>query len=259
MILLHGGPGAPGHMAPMGRSLAPGFRVLEPFQRTSGGPPLTVARHLDDLHEVVDSLDGRDPVHLVGSSWGAMLALAYAAHHPTCVDRVVAIGCGTFDPSARQHFEATVQKRMGAALSARIRDLATEFEDPDDRLRAKADLLLPLYSHDLVTTEMENERVDARGNRETWEDMLRLQVDGVYPAAFSNIAGPVLMLHGARDPHPGRMIRASLAPHISQLEYHEWERCGHYPWLERAVSREFFSLLAGWLDRAVTPGHRGRT
>ena len=25
------------------------------------------------------------------------------------------------------------------------------------------------------------------------------------------------------------------------------ERCGHYPWLERAVRDEFFALLRGWL------------
>ena len=250
VILLHGGPGAPGHMAPVGRGLASGFRVLEPFQRISGGPPLTVARHLDDLHEVIESLDAKKPVHLVGSSWGAMLALAYAAHHPTRVDRVVPIGCGTFDPVARQHFEATVRERMGAELSARIRGSETEIEDSDERLRFKADLLLPLYSHDPITTEMENERVDARGNRETWDDMLRLQAEGVYPAVFRHITGPVLMLHGARDPHPGRMIRASLTPHIPHLEYHEWEHCGHYPWLERAVRDEFFSRLAGWLASA---------
>jgi pimeloyl-ACP methyl ester carboxylesterase len=47
------------------------------------------------------------------------------------------------------------------------------------------------------------------------------------------------------------MIRASLAPHIPQLEYHEWERCGHYPWLERAVRDDFFSLLRNWLTAAL--------
>jgi pimeloyl-ACP methyl ester carboxylesterase len=47
------------------------------------------------------------------------------------------------------------------------------------------------------------------------------------------------------------MIRASLEPHIPQLEYHEWERCGHFPWLEKAVRDEFFTVLRAWLARAV--------
>lgn len=84
---------------------------------------------------------------------------------------------------------------------------------------------------------------------------MRLQEEGVYPAAFAAIDAPVLMLHGAADPHPGRMIRASLEPHLSQLEYREWERCGHYPWLEKAVRDEFFAVLRGWLAGQFAEGH----
>jgi pimeloyl-ACP methyl ester carboxylesterase len=78
--------------------------------------------------------------------------------------------------------------------------------------------------------------------------MMRLQSDGTYPAAFSAIESPVLMLHGAYDPHPGKMIYDSLRPFIRQLEYREWERCGHSPWLERSVGNEFFSTMKAWLS-----------
>ena len=40
VIVLHGGPGAPGAMAPVARALADDFMVLEPLQRPSGGEPL---------------------------------------------------------------------------------------------------------------------------------------------------------------------------------------------------------------------------
>jgi pimeloyl-ACP methyl ester carboxylesterase len=56
LIVLHGGPGAAGHMAPVARGLADAYRVFEPFQRKSGGEPLTVARHVTDLHDVKSSL-----------------------------------------------------------------------------------------------------------------------------------------------------------------------------------------------------------
>jgi pimeloyl-ACP methyl ester carboxylesterase len=39
----------------------------------------------------------------------------------------------------------------------------------------------------------------------------------------------------------------SLRPYLPQIEYHKWERCGHYPWLEKHVHEEFFSLLSSWL------------
>ncbi len=90
-------------------------------------------------------------------------------------------------------------------------------------------------------------KADALAHQQSWDDMLRLQREGLYPAAFSAITAPVLMLHGAEDPHPGTLIRDSLTPYVSQLTYHEWPRCGHYPWLERSVHEPFVEHLAAWL------------
>ena len=92
---------------------------------------------------------------------------------------------------------------------------------------------------------------DARGHDETWSDELRLQAEGAHPAAFTAVRAPVLMLHGDFDSHPGAMIRASLAPYLPQLEYVEFSRCGHYPWLERHACDAFFATLIEWLDRTA--------
>jgi len=249
VVLLHGGPGAPGHMAPVARGLEDSFRVLEPFQRGSGGEPLTVARHVADLHGIVAPLDR--PA-LVGSSWGAMLALAYAAAHPESAGPLVLVGCGTFDLAARARFKETIDERMDENLRRRMETLERDIPDPDRRLAAYGDLLTPLYSVDPLPGDLGFEDCDARAHEETWNDMLRLQADGTYPAAFAAIASPVLMLHGAFDPHPGRMIRASLEPHVRRLEYVEWERCGHYPWVERTAREEFFETLRSRL-RTTAP------
>lgn len=244
VIVLHGGPGTAGHMAPVARELAAEFRVLEPFQRGSGDRPLTVATHVADLAELIDSrCAGERPV-LVGFSWGAMLALAFAAAHPDKAGPLVLIGCGTFDRHARRRMQEILDERMDPRFRERLRE---EIVDRDERLRVTGELLLRAYSRDLITADTETETWDARAHDETWTDMKRLQEEGVYPAAFAAIASPVLMLHGAADPHPGRMILASLSAWIPQIEYREWERCGHYPWLERAVRAEFFTVLREWL------------
>ena len=247
VLVLHGGPGAPGYMAPLARELADSFGVLEPFQRGSGGERLTVARHLADLHEVVESGCGSERPALVGHSWGAMLALAYAAAHPGCAASLVLIGCGTFDPAARDHLRAIREQRTDERLRRRIQSLPEEYPDPDERLGALGNLLLPLYSYELVAYDDEVEAYDARAHHEAWEDMVRLQEEGAYPAAFSAIRAPAIMLHGVIDPHPGRMVRTSLEPHLPHLEYREWECCGHYPWLEKAIRQEFLAFLRGWL------------
>jgi pimeloyl-ACP methyl ester carboxylesterase len=240
-------------MAPVARGLEDRFRVLEPFQRGSGVEPLTVARHVEDLHELVVSNRAEEKPALVGSSWGAMLALAYAAEHPDAAAALVLIGCGTFDLRARARMRAILEERMGDGLRQRLERLEEEIPDPDARLNTMADLIEPLYSCDPAPEEDESEPVDARANEETWNDMVRLQAEGLYPAAFRAIRSPVLMLHGEYDPHPGAMIRAGLAEIMPQLEYREWEQCGHYPWKERAVRDEFFSILRDWLGARYLP------
>ncbi|MBU1700340.1 MAG: alpha/beta hydrolase [Candidatus Eisenbacteria bacterium] len=249
VIVLHGGPGAPGYMAPVARGLEDSFRVIEPLQRRSGGEPLTVARHVDDLHEVITKAGKMYGPALVGSSWGAMLALAYAATYPAMAGPLVLIGCGTFDLDARAAMKATIDKRMDESLRIRLKRLPEEFPNPDDQLKSMGDLIQPLHIYKSLAAEPEGESCDARGHHETWDDMVRLQSEGVYPEAFAVIKSPVLMLHGTYDPHPGRMIQESLKPYITQLEYHEWERCGHYPWLETSVRGEFFNILNDWLKR----------
>ena len=73
----------------------------------------------------------------------------------------------------------------------------------------------------------------------------------MYPVAFAAITSPVLMLHGTYDPHPGQMIRASLAPFLPHLEYREWECCVHHPYCQQFVRDEFFAVLREWLARQL--------
>ena len=248
IILLHGGPGAPGEVAPIGRELADAFRLVEPFQRSSGPEPLTVARHVDDLQRLVVSGGMEHKPTVLGFSWGAMLTLAYAAAHPAFVRSLILVGCGTFDEASRVQMKQVLAARM----NPEVRDAehrASLLDKDGERLRATAAALLPLYALAPITETLEVDCVDARGHEESWNDMLRLQAEGIYPAAFAAIKAPVLMLHGDFDPHPGPLIRASLQRYLPQLEYRELPRCGHYPWIERYAATEFYATIREWMGR----------
>ncbi|MFH1680284.1 MAG: alpha/beta hydrolase, partial [Candidatus Eisenbacteria bacterium] len=256
IVVLHGGPAAAGEAAPIARGLAASFLVLEPWQRGSGEEPLTVARHVADLHELVKTRCGSELPAIVGHSWGAMLALAYAAAHPGYAGPLVLVGCGTFDKRARARLHDTIEERMADDLRGRLSLLDEEVPDPGERLRRRHELIRALYLYDPIDASDEGDALpafDPRAHEETWSDMLRLQGEGVYPAAFAAIDSPVLMLHGAFDPHPGSLIRAGLEPYLGRLEYREWARCGHYPWLEKAVRDEFFAVLRAWLAERLHP------
>ena len=247
LVVVHGGPGAPGYMAPVCRRLAEEYAVFEPLQRLSGDTPLTVTGHVSDLRALVAQHVGNDPVTLVGHSWGAMLVLACAAEYPGLARSIVLIGCGTFDSRLRQVFESTVEQRLTPAIRKRLQQLPRTVSDLDVRMCVTARLLEAAYSYDLEPHMDETEYHDSRGHDESWRDMLRLQLEGVYPARFSHIATPVLMLHGADDPHPGREIFASLRRVIPHLEYIELVHCGHYPWWETFAREPFYEVLLGWI------------
>src|SRR5262245_725665 len=254
VIVLHGGPGASGHMAPVAAELAGSYRVVEPFQRGRGAERLTVARHVADLHELISVCSGRCPPVLLGASWGAMLALAYAATHPHGAGPLILVGCGTFDLVARTELQKTISERMTDEIRARLK--CADQLDEDERLRASVEAMMPIYSCDLLASPHEDDKIDARAHHETWDDMLRLQAEGIYPAAFGAIKGPILMVHGTFDSLPGRLISEGLRQYLPQLEYRELARCGHYPWLERVAADKFFFLVREWLAGAESTPQR---
>jgi pimeloyl-ACP methyl ester carboxylesterase len=181
-----------------------------------------------------------------------MLALCYAAQYPEKAGPIILVGCGTFDQTARSQMQATIEARKDANLRSRLRRLSAEFTDPTDRFMQTVKLTRPLYDFDPIDPYPDQEEhgpFDSVAHEETWNDMLRLQADGVFPGAFEVIESPVLMLHGQHDPHPGKMIRDSLLPYLPQLEYHEFEDCGHTPWIEESAREAFYSVIREWLQR----------
>ena len=249
VVILHGGPGAPGSLGGLAVDLAADFEVWEPLQRFSGDVELTVDCHVADLHDVAPR-----PATIVGHSWGAMLGLSYAARHPAAVRALVLVGCGTYDAASRAEYERRFEARLDAA--ARVR--RDELRAAVDRARSTAEQDRAFALRGAFAAEMQavdrfpgSERVavraDAAGHEQTWRDVLRRQAAGLEPQAFDAIEAQVLMVHGDDDPHPGTMIRDTLLPHIPQLEYVGIPRGGHEPWRERHGREPFLTALRAWL------------
>ncbi len=231
--------------------------MLEPLQRRGdGAEPLTVARHVEDLREALDAHVGSGPALLVGWSWGAMLGLSFAAAHPARVAALALVGCGTYDETTRALYRARVADRLGpdglarkAHIAARLA-VETDAAERDRLLAASGAVVDGAQAVDPIDDGGVDDAldVDARGHGETWADVLALQARGVEPASFAAIRAPVLMLHGADDPHPGAATRDLLAHHVRDLAYVEFPRCGHSPWKERHARTPFLATLAAWIS-----------
>jgi proline iminopeptidase len=95
LIVLHGGPGADYRYLLGLAQLADEYRVVFYDQRGTGLSPrvpassITLDTFIADLDAFVDAFGQGRPVHVLGHSWGAMLASAYAGAHPSKVDRLI--------------------------------------------------------------------------------------------------------------------------------------------------------------------------
>jgi len=169
---------------------------------------------------------------------------------------VALVGCGTYDPASRTSFLRRSEQQLCEADRQELAELRAAMErepDParrDAQLRRMGGLFGRAQSCDLLEEEpdLPAVQVDAAGHQQTWRDALRLQEEGVEPAAFAAIRAPVLMLHGEQDPHPGPQIRDSLRPFLPQLRYRSFPRCGHSPWRERHAREPFLAALREWLQ-----------
>src|SRR5262245_32734300 len=91
VAVLHGGPGAPGTMAPVARELADERGVLEPLQTAA-----SLQGQVDELRTVLEA-HAALPATLIGSSWGAMLGFIFAAYHPAAVKKLILVGSGVYE------------------------------------------------------------------------------------------------------------------------------------------------------------------
>jgi pimeloyl-ACP methyl ester carboxylesterase len=242
VAVLHGGPGAPGTMAPVARELAAEWGVLEPLQ---------TADSLDGQVEELRAVLGERadlPVTLIGSSWGAMLGYIFAARYPAHVRKLILVGSGVYEARYAAGIEQTRLDRLSEAERARALELLELLERPDtvDKSRlmnAMGQLYTKADAYDPLT--LDTEGLDAQYEMlvRVWSDAEALRASGELLALGKRIACPVLALHGDYDPHPPAGVQEPLSSVVGDFRFVLLAHCGHLPWIERQARDEFFRLL----------------
>ena len=71
-----------------------------------------MALHVEDVHRLVQGISDDIRPSVVGESWGAMLALAYASTYPDSIASLVLVGCGTFDTESRSTLDEMIYSNL---------------------------------------------------------------------------------------------------------------------------------------------------
>ncbi len=107
VVLVHGGPGAAGEMAPVAKVLSRARGVLDPLQTAH-----TVASQVEELESQIEEY-AAPPVVLVGYSWGAWLSCFLAARRPDLVRKLILISSGPFRDRYVNAIQTTRLSRLG--------------------------------------------------------------------------------------------------------------------------------------------------
>ncbi|MFH1842558.1 MAG: alpha/beta hydrolase [bacterium] len=263
VMVVHGGPGAAGEMAPVAQVLVSGNAgpaagtgvsgVLEPLQTAP-----TLAGQVEELRAILLT-HGQPPLTVIGFSWGAWLSFLLASQFPELVAKLILVGSGPFEEQYVAAISDTRRQRLDVAereefdtILADLERVAPERTDPDLRtklinhlgiLANKADQYDPVA--DPATNAFP---VEIRGELfAAWPEGAALRKSGELLAAGEQIGCPVLAIHGEYDPHPAAGVSQPLVRVIEDFRFVLLPACGHKPWIERQAREAFYRLLAAEL------------
>lgn len=245
VIVLAGGPGSTvEYMQPFADVLRDKFRVVMLEQRGTGRSKLgkinaeavKMERYVEDIEALRLHLKTQKVI-LIGNSWGMMLALLYAAHHPQNVSKAVTVGSAPISDKYAAIFDDNFRMRLlPEEREARREWREKMLKDPTLYIRANYEREkagTPAYYYD--------RQIGLKAAAALKEDDLNYQVLDLFFETYEKfdirpvlkkIISPVLLVQGRQDPageaniiEAGQLIRRSKIVFI--------ERCGHLPWEER--------------------------
>lgn len=247
VVLIHGGPGAPGELELLARELATDCGVLEHLQRGS-----SIDELLSELKSVLNN-NADPPVVLVGYSWGAMLGYIFTAKNPSMVKKLILVGSAVFDDRYAVDINKTRLSRMSDVERIEAQTLMDELVDSDVKDKdkvftrlggyiAKADAYDPLPNEEV--------QIDCQFDiyNKVWTEARELRASGELLAMGNDIRCPVVAIHGDYDPHPIEGVSVSLQKVVADFKFILLKNCGHKPWQERLARDEFFKVLNAQLN-----------
>ena len=260
LILLHGGPGVADYL---GESVLTGwlessFRVCSYDQRgcrhSNSNGPFNVRANVRDVEAVRETL-GPEPMTLIGHSWGALLAVCYAAEFGQRLARLVLISPTSPEVARKQIYLRRIEANHTREQKTRIARIDAELARTlDERSREalyheRFNVALPSYlarahRHKAPRIAWYSRRI----NIETMTDVYARSRDRQWLAALKHFRAPTLIVHGREDVIPPDAADEILS-HIPHAQVMGLADCGHFPWLEtpdacRGALFEFLGIQA---------------
>jgi proline iminopeptidase len=241
VVVLHGGPGAQhDYLLPQFDALARGRRLRYYDQRGGGRSPvgrdvpMGWREHVQDLDALIDLWD-LEPVTLLGYSWGALLALLYAASNPERVGRLALVSPAPVTAEHRAEFQRHFADRMAdpAVVNERATLRRSRLRETDEaayRKRAFELSVAGYFKDPERARELTPFRVSGRTQDAVWESIASTDLRPVFDE-LRELCIPTLVIHGRHDPISVETAER-LAHWMCDARLQVLEDSGHVPHVE---------------------------
>ena len=251
VVVLHGGPGYPGTMAPVARELSIDYGVLEPLQAADSinGQAKEMAAVLQNNADL--------PAILVGWSWGSTLALITAARHPELVRKLILVCGASLEKKYRENLFVDKLNRLSDDERAEVFSLQeiAYGNSSGDKAASLARLFVIFSkadSYELIpyVDEVIEYQVDI--NRSVGIESHKLYTGSDLLKVLSSIRCPVVAINGDCDTRPAAGINEPLSRVVKDFRFILLEKCGHMPWYERYARDKFYEILRKEITHGLT-------
>lgn len=250
VVLVHGGPGAPGEMQPVAEKLSANFGVLEPLQTAA-----SIAGQVSELKTVIEK-NGSKPVVLIGWSWGAWLSYILSSEYHSLIKKLILINSGPFRAEYAKEIMPIRMSRLSAEERNQIEAIISNLRNnnsPDEKQFAKfGELIEKADAYNPVKPERNSSiKPQPEIYEKVWNEAEKLRANGHLLAYGKTIDCPVTVIHGDYDPHPYLGIKEPLSKILHDVKFILLKHCGHHPWLEREAKDKFYQVLREEIETAA--------
>ena len=258
IVVLHGGPGVPhDYLLPHLESLADHHQVIFYDQRATGRSSSDVDPATITMDTFIADLDalrvtyGLETMHLLGHSWGGLLAMQYAVRYPQHVESLILVDSAPASSKLDEQAIAIRKERLSdedrRAMAAIMQTEEFAAGDPTAimeylRITEKVKFHEPARMADL---SMELDRATIRNLMLVSGAMNGYLADYDIHDQLDAITCPTLIIHGAFDPIPLESAER-IHQRIEGSKLIVMEQCGHFPFIENRDG--FLALVNRFLD-----------
>jgi proline-specific peptidase len=258
VLLLSGGPGiASAQLSGLSESLSKNYKCVLFDQRGTGNShtspmdssTINLNQALEDINLLLERINIKK-VSIIGHSWGAMLAMSYAAKYPDRITKLVLIGPGPLEWAGYELLQDNIMSRASKAekmVMSQIQDSIANRSASRESMRTLNRTFLRLLFFDALKVDSLGPLINAGSNNAMQQLMLRdlNRINYNLKPHISKMQIPILVVCGRQD--PVGLFSTFTIKDLNKTAKIVWvEKSGHFPWVERPES--FYSDLLAFLQ-----------